>query len=193
MTQASIIYLQPLFFLPISEILTALIGGGCAFVFAYLLTFLIGAFCRKVGWLDRPAARRVHIKAVPRLGGVAIFMAFLIASLLFYKPGPSLNPHAHEVTIYWLLIAAGALMVLVHAYDDVIGLKPWAKLLAQTVAVIVILAPLGREFNGILLFTFNNPFGRDIVQHGAPWYLQPTFFLIVHDTTIRLAAIPAVL
>src|SRR6266566_8390165 len=193
MTQASIIYLQPLFFLPISDILTALIGGGCAFVFAYLLTFLIGAFCRKVGWLDRPAARRVHSKAVPRLGGVAIFLAFLIASLLFYNPGPSLNPHAHEVTIYWLLIAAGALMVLVHAYDDVMGLKPWAKLLAQTVAVIVILAPWGKEFNGILLFTFNNPFGRDIVQPGAPWYLQPTFFLIVHDTTIRVAAIPAVL
>jgi UDP-GlcNAc:undecaprenyl-phosphate GlcNAc-1-phosphate transferase len=83
--------------------------------------------------------------------------------------------------------------VIVHAYDDVFGLKPWPKLLAQTIAVIIILAPWGKEFNGILLFTFNNPFGRDIVQPGAPWYLQPTLFLIVHDTTIRLAAIPAVL
>ena len=193
MTQASI-FLHLLFLtINLPDIVMLLLGGGCAFVLAYLITFAVGAFCRKVGWLDRPAARRVHSKAVPRLGGVAIFLAFLIASLLFYNPGPSLNPHAHEVTIYWLLIAAGALMVLVHAYDDVMGLKPWAKLLAQTVAVIVILAPWGKEFNGILLFTFNNPFGRDIVQHGAPWYLQPTFFLIVHDTTIRLAAIPAVL
>src|SRR6266851_9123119 len=185
MTQASIIYHQLLFFFPInSDILTALIGGGCAFVFAYLLTFLIGAFCRKVGWLDRPAARRVHIKAVPRLGGVAIFMAFLIASLLFYKPGPSLNPHAHELTIYWLLIAAGALMVIVHAYDDVIGLKPLPKLIAQTVAVLIILAPWGTEFNGILIFTFNNPFGTEV---------QPTLFLFTHDTLISLIAIPAVL
>src|SRR6266436_8817829 len=192
MTQASIIYHQLLFFFPInSDILTALIGGGCAFVFAYLLTFLIGAFCRKVGWLDRPAARRVHIKAVPRLGGVAIFIAFLIASLLFYKPGPSLNPHVHELTIYWLLIAAGALMVIVHAYDDVIGLKPLPKLIAQTVAVLIILAPWGTEFNGILIFTFNNPFG--IAQVGAPWYLQPTLFLFTHDTMIGLIAIPAVL
>src|SRR5216684_3935932 len=191
MTQASIIYHQLLFFFPInSDILTALIGGGCAFVFAYLLTFLIGAFCRKVGWLDRPAASRVHIKAVPRLGGVAIFMAFLIASLLFYKPGPSLNPHAHELTIYWLLIAAGALMVIVHAYDDVMGLKPLPKLIAQTVAVLIILAPWGTEFNGILIFTFNNPFG---IAQGAPWYLQPTLFLFTHDTLIGLIAIPAVL
>ncbi len=190
MTQASIIYLQPLFFLPISEILTALIGGGCAFVFAYLLTFLIGAFCRKVGWLDRPAARRVHIKAVPRLGGVAIFIAFFIASRLFYSSGPSLNPHVHELTIYWLLIAAGALMVIVHAYDDVMGLKPLPKLIAQTVAVLIILAPWGTEFNGILIFTFNNPFG---IAQGAPWYLQPTLFLFTHDTMIGLIAIPAVL
>src|SRR6266699_2749231 len=153
MTQASIIYLQPLFFLPISDILTALIGGGCAFVFAYLLTFLI-------------------------------------ASRLFYSPGPRLNPHVHELTIYWLLIAAGALMVIVHAYDDVIGLKPLPKLIAQTVAVLIILAPWGTEFNGILIFTFNNPFG---IAQGAPWYLQPTLFLFTHDTMIGLIAIPAVL
>src|SRR5712692_1952383 len=194
MTQASIIYHHLLFFFPInSDILTALIGGGCAFVFAYLLTFLIGAFCRKVGWLDRPAARRVHSKAVPRLGGVAIFIAFFIASRLFYSPGPNQNPHAHELTIYWLLIAAGALMVIVHAYDDVIGLKPLPKLIAQTVAVLIILAPWGTEFNGILIFTFNNPLGRDVAQAGAPWYLQPTLFLFTHDTLIKLAAIPAVL
>src|SRR5216684_4745726 len=185
MTQASIIYHQLLFFFPInSDILTALIGGGCAFVFAYLLTFLIGAFCRKVGWLDRPAARRVHSKAVPRLGGVAIFIAFFIASRLFYSPGPNQNPHAHELTIYWLLIAAGALMVIVHAYDDVVGLKPLPKLIAQTVAVLIILAPWGTEFNGILIFTFNNPFGTEV---------QPTLFLFTHDTLISLIAIPAVL
>ena len=185
MTQASIIYHHLLFFFPInSDILTALIGGGCAFVFAYLLTFLIGAFCRKVGWLDRPAARRVHSKAVPRLGGVAIFIAFFIASRLFYSPGPNQNPHAHELTIYWLLIAAGALMVIVHAYDDVVGLKPLPKLIAQTVAVLIILAPWGTEFNGILIFTFNNPFGTEV---------QPTLFLFTHDTLISLIAIPAVL
>src|SRR6266851_7103601 len=185
MTQASIIYHHLLFFFPInSDILTALIGGGCAFVFAYLLTFLIGAFCRKVGWLDRPAARRVHIKAVPRLGGVAIFIAFFIASRLFYSSGPNQNPHAHELTIYWLLIAAGALMVIVHAYDDVVGLKPLPKLIAQTVAVLIILAPWGTEFNGILIFTFNNPFGTEV---------QPTLFLFTHDTLISLIAIPAVL
>jgi len=197
MTSANIIYrIHGLLFflLPInSYIITALVGGGCAFVFAYLLTLLVGAFCRKVGWLDRPAARRVHAKAVPRLGGVAIFLAFLVASLLFYNPAPDLNAHPHERTIYWLLIAAGALMVLVHAYDDIVGLKPWPKLIAQTLAVVIILAPWGTTFNGILIFTFNNPFGVDLAQAGLPWYREPTLFLFTHDTTISLIAIPAVL
>ncbi len=194
MTQAStILHLLVLFPINLSDIRSLILGGGCAFVLAYVLTFAVGAFCRKVGWLDRPAARRVHVKAVPRLGGVAIFLAFFAASLLFYNPGPSLNSHAHELTIYWLLIAAGGLMVVVHAYDDIIGLKPWPKLLAQTIAVIILLGPWGNTFNGILLFTFNNPLGRDIVQPGAPWYLQPTLFLIVHNATIQLAAVPAIL
>src|SRR5258708_8252981 len=97
MTQANIIYHHLLFFFPInSDILTALIGGGCAFVFAYLLTFLIGAFCRKVGWLDRPAERRVHIKAVPRLGDVALFLAFFFASIIFLYPVPFFTHHYHH-------------------------------------------------------------------------------------------------
>src|SRR2546430_17254020 len=103
------------------DAITLLIGGVSAFVLAFILTFFVKAFCYRVGWLDKPAARRVHTKAVPRLGGVAMFLAFAIASLLFYTPGPNLNAHANELTIYWLLIAAGALMVIVHAYDDVLG------------------------------------------------------------------------
>src|SRR6266700_2234116 len=101
MTLASIAYHPALVFFPINlpNIVLLLMSGGCAFALAYLLTFVVGAFCRKVGWLDRPAARRVHTKAVPRLGGIAIFIAFLIASRLFYSPGTRLNPHVHELTI----------------------------------------------------------------------------------------------
>ncbi len=162
MPEAGIIYIRLLLLIPINlpDIMTVLIGGITAFVLAFVLTFFVKAFCYKVGWLDKPATRRIHTKAVPRLGGVAMFLAFVIASLLFYTPGPNLNAHANELTIYWLLIAAGTLMVLVHAYDDILGLGPWPKLLAQTIAVIIILGPwIDKTFHGVLLFTFNNPFG----------------------------------
>ncbi len=193
MIQASIIHLQLLLLLPVTlpDAVILLIGGVCAFGAAYGLSWGVGALCRRVGWLDYPAERRVHQKAVPRLGGVAIYLAFAIVSYLFYAPGPKSN--ANEIAIYWLLIAAGALMVVVHAYDDVFGLGPWPKLLAQTIAVIIILGPWGGIFHGILLFTFNNPFGRQFAHPGLPWYLQPTLFLFIHSSAITLAAIPAVL
>src|SRR5438309_10866994 len=72
------------------DAINLLIGGVAAFLLAFLLTFFVKAFCYKVGWLDKPAARRVHTKAVPRLGCVAIYVAFVIASLFFYTPGPNL-------------------------------------------------------------------------------------------------------
>jgi UDP-GlcNAc:undecaprenyl-phosphate/decaprenyl-phosphate GlcNAc-1-phosphate transferase len=196
MSEQSLEHIRLLLVIPIKlpDAVTLLIGGVIAFLLAFLLTFLVKAFCYKVGWLDKPAARRVHKKAVPRLGGVAIYLAFVIASLLIYTPGPNLNAHANELTIYWLLIAAGALLVIVHAYDDVLGLTPWPKLIAQTLAVVIILGPwIDRTFHGILLFTFNNPFGLDHFSPNVPWYREPTLFLIVHNSDIALAAIPAIL
>ena len=176
------------------DAITLLIGAISAFLLAFLLTFFVKAFCYKVGWLDKPAARRVHKKAVPRLGGVAIYVAFVIASLLFYTPGPNLNAHANELTIYWLLVIAGALLVIVHAYDDILGLGPWPKLIAQTMAVVIILGPwIDGAFHGILLFTFNNPFGVEHFNPNLPWYREPTLFLVVHNSDIALAAIPAML
>jgi len=196
MLVGSLIQMRLLLLIPIKlpDVITLLIGGVSAFLLAFVLTFFVKAFCYKVGWLDKPAARRVHTKAVPRLGGVAIYLAFVIASLFFYTPGPNLNAHANELTIYWLLIIAGAVLVLVHAYDDILGLGPWPKLLAQTIAVIIILGPwIDGTFHGILLFTFNNPFGVELFNPSLPWYREPTLFLVVHNGDIALAAIPAIL
>ena len=199
MPEASIFLNRLLLLIPVNlpDIMTVLIGGITAFVVAFVLTFFVKAFCYKVGWLDKPAARRVHTKAVPRLGGVAMFLAFVIASLLFYTPGPNFNAHANELTIYWLLIAAGTLMVLVHAYDDVLGLGPWPKLLAQTIAVVIILGPwIDKTFHGVLLFTFNNPFGIEHLNPKLPpppWYREPTFLLFIQKADITFAAIPAIL
>jgi UDP-GlcNAc:undecaprenyl-phosphate GlcNAc-1-phosphate transferase len=190
MIQANIFQVQLLLLIPpiFSDTVILLIGAVCAFLLAYGLTFLVKAFCYKVGWLDKPAARRVHTKAVPRLGGIAIFVAFAIASLLFYTPGPN-----NEIVIYWLLLVASLLMVVVHAYDDVLGLGPWVKLLAQTLAVIIILGPWEGRFQGVLLFTVNNPFGSQVMSPGLPWYREPTLTLFINSQVITFAAIPAIL
>ncbi len=164
------------------------LGGLCAFLGSYGLVFGIRSFCIKMGWLDKPAERRIHTIPVPRLGGVAIFGAFVIVSLLIYTPGSTA-----EVHIYWLLLAASLLIVAVHTYDDIKGLKPWPKLLAQSLAVLLVLGPWNGHFQGVLLFTFNNPFASRLITDALPWYQQPTIKLLIDGQIISWAAIPAIL
>jgi len=165
-----------------------LLGAVGAFLLAYTLTFGVKAFCLKMGWLDWPAERRVHTVPVPRLGGVAIYLAFLIATLFLYRPGSR-----NEIETYWLLLFAGLLIVSVHAYDDVKGLSPWPKLVAQTLAVLIILGPWNGYFHGVLLFTINNPFGVHSASAGLPWYQQPTIKLFIDSQAISWAALPAII
>lgn len=191
MPEASISSLRFLLLIPTSlfhgDILTLLVGGTAAFVFALAFTFVIKAFCYKVGWLDRPAARRVHKKAVPRLGGLAMFLAFMIVSLLFYTPGTNSNPT--EISIFWLLLVASLFIVIVHTFDDVIGLKPRTKLIAQTIAAIIVMGPWIPTFRGVLLYTFSNPF-----YHLHPsWFNEPNIFLFMQHADFNFAAIPAAL
>src|SRR5579875_104320 len=164
------------------------IGGIGAFLLTYGLTFGVKAFCQKMRWLDWPSERRVHTIPVPRLGGIAIYLAFAIISLLFYIPGSR-----SEIAIYWLLLVAGLLIVAAHAYDDIKGLGPWIKLLAQTLAVLLILGPWNGQFHGILLFTVNNPFGSHHASPTLPWYQQPTIKLLIDSQAISWAALPAIL
>lgn len=196
MTQASIVLLRLWLIVPLhfSNVAQLVIGGVAAFLLVFLLTFGVRAFCFKMGWLDYPEARRIHTRPTPRLGGVGIFLGFVLASLLFYSPGSN-----NEAIIFWLLIAAGALMVLVHMIDDIIGLSPLIKIIAQSVAVLIMLGPWDGLFYGVLLFGFNNPFGVAVVHASTPWYQQPTIFLFVHPLSplahaaITLVAVPAVL
>ncbi|HEX4204320.1 MAG TPA: hypothetical protein VHZ51_09025, partial [Ktedonobacteraceae bacterium] len=57
-----------------SNVAVLFVGGIAAFILAYVLTFGVIAVCRKMNWLDQPAERRVHKVAMPRMGGVAMFL-----------------------------------------------------------------------------------------------------------------------
>ncbi|HEU5228281.1 MAG TPA: MraY family glycosyltransferase [Ktedonobacteraceae bacterium] len=205
MAVASIVYTQKFLFLPLPnlpDVVVLLLGGASAFILAYLFTFVVIKLCRKMGWLDQPEERRVHTVAVPRLGGVAMLLAFLVASFFFYEPGDLRKTqvifgqtYPSELVSYVLFLIAATLIVAVHAYDDVKGLKPRTKLLAQTIAVIIVLGPdlVTFQFHGVLLFGFSNPFGVPIKQPSLPWYLEPEISLFIHKPEISWLAIPAVL
>ena len=96
--------------------------------------------------------------------------------------------------MYWLFLVASALIVLVNAYDDIKPLKPLPKLLAQTLAVIIIMGPfIDGLFHGVLLFGFSNPFQATGASSVLPWYQQASVIIFIHRPEISLLAIPAML
>ena len=175
-----------------SKLLLVLGGGIGAFVLAYFLTFAVSAVCWKMAWLDMPSARRIHKKPFPRLGGVAMYLAFVIVSLVLYATYHETKQG--ELGQYWLVLVGATLITAVHVYDDIKGLKPLPKLIAQTISVLIILGPfLDGSFHGVILFGFNNPFGVHGVHPELPWYRQQVIDIFIQKAEVSLLALPAVL
>ncbi|MBO0794374.1 MAG: undecaprenyl/decaprenyl-phosphate alpha-N-acetylglucosaminyl 1-phosphate transferase, partial [Ktedonobacteraceae bacterium] len=183
-------------------VLGAVVAGLCTYIF----TFGVMALCRKFGWFEPVIEGKIHTVARPRVGGLAIFIAFLLVSFLLYVPLAARSqgqmqiifgrPYPKELVIYGLFVLASIVIVVVHTYDDIKGLKPLPKLLAQTCAVLILLGPgLDSFFHGVLFFGVNNPFSDGVTAYNPalPWYQQPELTLFIHEPVISWQAIPAVL
>ena len=55
---------------------------AAAFVASIILTPLVIKLAFRIGAVDRPNYRKVHASVMPRIGGLAIFGAFLIGYLI---------------------------------------------------------------------------------------------------------------
>lgn len=200
---------------PALSIALLVVGGIIAFLLTYLFTFGIIALARKAGWVEKPVEGKIHTVTRPRIGGLGIYAAFVVASLVLYAPflqtqaTPDVpqtmeqvlgQSYPKELVIYILFLVASALIVAVHVYDDIRGLKPLPKIIAQTITVLILMGPGFHYFHGVLFFGIHNPFTHNLVyQPSLPWYRQPELTLFIHTTAtqvepaVELLAIPAVL
>jgi UDP-GlcNAc:undecaprenyl-phosphate GlcNAc-1-phosphate transferase len=124
----------------------------------YLLIFILSAsaslvltptvrrVCERFGLLDEPRdERRVHRKSVPRLGGVAIFLAVLIALAALPLIHNSLTRSLGMARWRFLVVLLPASLVLLFGiYDDLRGSKAPLKFLAQALAGTLLYALGGR-------------------------------------------------
>src|SRR5947209_2744248 len=76
---------------PITDIVWLVVGGASAFLLSYLFIFGLILLNRRFPLVRKVEPGRKQ-DTVPRLGGVAIFLAFVIASLLFYIRDNELEP-----------------------------------------------------------------------------------------------------
>src|SRR5262245_54292397 len=89
-----------------------------------LLTPAVGGMARMLGAVDRPDARRINRRPIPRLGGLAIFLGILVPALAFLN----LSGESRGVLL------GAAVATVVGAVDDFRGLSPSVKLIGQFVA-----------------------------------------------------------
>jgi len=101
----------------------------------------------KLGATDRPNHRKVHQKIMPRLGGLAIYLSFIIGLLIIRPDDP-----------YTFPIVIGSLIIIVTGVlDDVMELSAKLKLLGQLAAALVVVLGGGLDVDFI-----NLPFGGQL-------------------------------
>lgn len=109
-----------------------------AFALALILVRVIRVLALKHHWFDVPNARSMHVKPIPRLGGVGIVLAFFITM------GVCVMLREVLPDVGWLLrvppiqlLIGGGLLAAVGLWDDLRGMRATTKLFFQVVAAVV--------------------------------------------------------
>jgi UDP-N-acetylmuramyl pentapeptide phosphotransferase/UDP-N-acetylglucosamine-1-phosphate transferase/glycosyltransferase involved in cell wall biosynthesis len=109
------------------------LGAACCVA---VLTPLVGRLARAHGWVDHPGARKVHREPMPRVGGIAIYLAML-AGLVPAVAFVSLHQKLAPVHGPFLALAAAATFVfLVGLADDLQDISSKFKLITLLGATI---------------------------------------------------------
>jgi UDP-GlcNAc:undecaprenyl-phosphate/decaprenyl-phosphate GlcNAc-1-phosphate transferase len=146
--------------------LTLLFFGIFAFSLAasFVATRQVRDLATRRGWISLPQdGRHVHASALPRLGGVAIFVAFSLSLglwLLLVLVFPRLLEGFAPTTLLRIYVPA-CLIFCLGIYDDLHGAGPYLKFSGQAVAAAMLFA------GGMRILDLPVLFG----QHTLPWFV----------------------
>ncbi|HEY7561364.1 MAG TPA: MraY family glycosyltransferase [Gaiellaceae bacterium] len=103
-------------------------GFLVALAVVLVLTPAVGRVARVLGVVDEPGEqRRMHLRAVPRLGGLAIFLGIFIPALAFLELTPA----------YRGILLGAAVATAVGMADDFRGLRWSVKLCGQIASALI--------------------------------------------------------
>jgi UDP-GlcNAc:undecaprenyl-phosphate GlcNAc-1-phosphate transferase len=133
-----------------------------AFALALTLTPLARLLGQRYGFVALPGGRRKHAGTKSRLGGVALYVAFVAAAVLAqFLPVERQDPK--ELTRLVGLLLGGTFIFLVGVYDDKKELSPAPQLTAQLITSLIAICFL------IFIEVINNPLTNLPVWF--PWFV----------------------
>lgn len=135
-----------------------LIYAFLAFALAGALTPLVRRFALSVKAIDVPRApRNLHDKPVPKLGGLAVYLAFSIVILLYVIFG-GIDPNIVPFKFVWAVLSGGAVLVIGGFLDDKYDLPPkYLWIFPALASLIVVWSGIG-----VGITFLSNPFGDPI-------------------------------
>jgi UDP-GlcNAc:undecaprenyl-phosphate GlcNAc-1-phosphate transferase len=113
-----------------------IVVGIAAFLLSLLLTPVVRSLFRRWGLVDHPdSTRKLHEEAVPSGGGVAVALAYALAfAVLLSLPLHAVPLVEKGLPLTWRLLPSAIVVLGVGFLDDILGLRPWQKLLGQVAA-----------------------------------------------------------
>ncbi|QTD41133.1 glycosyltransferase family 4 protein [Sporosarcina sp. Te-1] len=156
---------------------------AAAFVASIILTPLVIKFAFRIGAVDRPNYRKVHAQIMPRIGGLAIFGAFMIGYLILRPEDPGATYNTAGIIVgAFLIIATGFL-------DDMLEITAKAKLVGQLAAALVVVLWGGLQIDFINLPFFGQlDFGYFSIPITIIWIIGITNAINLIDGLDGLAA-----
>ena len=140
------------------------------FLISFFLVFITKKLAFHVGALDMPNERKVHKKPMPRLGGLAIYSAFLFGYMAY-----------GSITTQMISILIGSfIIVMLGIFDDIKPLRAKDKFIFQIIAAMVVI------FYGRLYFTEISFLGLKIGFSHLIGQLISLFFIVGAVNAINL-------
>jgi UDP-GlcNAc:undecaprenyl-phosphate/decaprenyl-phosphate GlcNAc-1-phosphate transferase len=115
------------------------LAGVVAGIASLLITPMLIRMAIRFRLTDSPGGRRIHSQPVPRLGGVAVFLALLIAMTAvmgFEDVAGRLT--VQEARFFVGLLLGGGLLLGLGIFDDLRGAGPVVKLAVQCTAALLV-------------------------------------------------------
>lgn len=140
------------------------------FLASLILVPIVKKIAIHINAMDEPNERKIHKVPMPRLGGLAIFLAFLLGYMLY-----------GEISTQMLSILIGSfLLILVGIVDDIHSVKARYKLIVQIVAAAIVV------LYGDLSFTELSVFGYNIYFNDFFGALLSILFIVAITNAINL-------
>jgi UDP-GlcNAc:undecaprenyl-phosphate GlcNAc-1-phosphate transferase len=143
--------------------------AGKAFLIALILTPIVRDTFRSYNLVDRPGTRKVHAYPIPRVGGIAIAIAYAFSVLTSGASEPE------SLSVIWKLLPGATVVFLTGLVDDFFPLRPLFKIAGLVAAATLVF------FNGLHI--------GDLATQPLPLWLDyplTVFWLLLTSNALNL-------